>query len=175
MNAIELAVSPIKQSSIDAAEQNAKEFLATTKAKFEAAGWDINQVAPFPRKNCSDAEFKVVYKYRKSLAMLVKFTGVSGRRDQPQIVCWDDVYANKFIEQTKEEAALQYEMYVAKLIKKIGDVTEAKMGYINGLWMNSTLIVTKTNGSIEKWNTKCIINRSVYGKLFNQFPTRKTK
>ena len=172
MNTIEQAVNPLKQASIDAAEQNALQFLAAVKSKLEAAGWDIDLVAVAPSIRMNRAQYVAAKTYRDVVRSFVTSANCSRRRSEPNIVIWSDEYAAKFVESTKQDAAFQYEAYVCKLVKKVGDAIKAEMVFVQGLWNNSILVVTKADGT-EKWNTKCIVNRSVYGKLFNQFPTRK--
>lgn len=41
------------------------------------------------------------------------------------------------------------------------------------LWSNSTLRVAMSDGSTQEWYTTMILNTSVHGKLFNQWPTRR--
>jgi hypothetical protein len=40
------------------------------------------------------------------------------------------------------------------------------------MWDNSVVTV-RTNYGEQVWHTKVIWNRSVYGKSFNQWPTRR--
>ena len=78
----------------------------------------------------------------------------------------------RFIKNSKEEAAAQYDAFVAKLIRKIGVVETAELTG-NHVWSYSYLNVTKADGTKESWKTQMIVNVSKLGKLFNQWPTRK--
>lgn len=40
-------------------------------------------------------------------------------------------------------------------------------------WIDSTITIKTNDNEVNVWHTKMIINQSKYGKLFNQFPTRK--
>ncbi|MFZ9725630.1 MAG: hypothetical protein ACO3EH_00355 [Ilumatobacteraceae bacterium] len=69
--------------------------------------------------------------------------------------------------------------FCAKLAGKVdrdangGTVTSASCNTSN-IWGNSLLIVETTTGK-QVWQTKVIWNRSVLGKQFNQWPTRRVE
>ena len=63
-------------------------------------------------------------------------------------------------------------MYVAKLTEKVGACDAAAV--TGELWQESLLVVRKGE-TVERWKTQQILNFSVYGKAFNQWPTRKVK
>ena len=79
----------------------------------------------------------------------------------------------KFIVDAQNEAARQYDLFVAKLVLKIGKAESATLEG-NHVWDHSTLTVVKA-GNTERWNTKQIWNVSKLGKDFPQWPTRKLK
>jgi adenosyl cobinamide kinase/adenosyl cobinamide phosphate guanylyltransferase len=63
--------------------------------------------------------------------------------------------------------------YAQQLAGKIGK--EAVRAVTNGnIWDYAYLTVTCADGEVQSWRTNCILNCSVYGKLFNQWPTRRT-
>lgn len=173
-NAIAIAVQPIKQSSIDAAVEATHEVIAKIKAKLEAANWDLNVAFPRPGIHTSRANYiaqKAAHDYARSLVTPVQ---CSRRPSEPFMVTWCEEGVARAVNEAAKDAAFQYEAYVCKLVKKVGECNDAKMAFNNGVWFDSNLVVTK--GEIkEVWNTKCIVNRSVYGKVFNQFPTRLKK
>jgi hypothetical protein len=76
------------------------------------------------------------------------------------------------VEQAREEAGLSFDSYVAKLTSKVGECDAAEV--TGWLWNHSYLAVSK-GGKAEVWKTQQIINVSVLGKLFNQWPTRLMK
>jgi hypothetical protein len=172
-NNIAIAVEPIKQASIDAAVEATREVIAAYKQKLEAANWDLNVAFPRPSINTSRATYmaqKSRHDFARSLVTPVGFP----RRSEPYLVAWCEEGVARALDQAAKDAALQYESYVYKLVKKVGDCDDAKMGFNNGVWFDSNLVVTKGETK-QVWNTKCIVNRSVYGKVFNQFPTRLRK
>jgi hypothetical protein len=78
------------------------------------------------------------------------------------------------VQQTRDAMATDFDGYVNKLSTKIGEgVVSAEI--TGRLWDYSTLTVTKNDGSVERWRTQQIINVSCLGKLFNQWPTRRSK
>ena len=79
----------------------------------------------------------------------------------------------RLIDNAVKEAELNYLDYITKLENKIG-VTVKTATLVGNLWSGSILTVATTEGT-QRWNTKIIINQSKYGKLFNQFPSRKLK
>ena len=173
-NAIAIAVQPIKQASIDAAVEATTEVIAAFKAKLEAADWDLNVAFPRPSHNTSRATYmaqKARHDYASSLVRSVK---CSRRPSEPLLVTWCEEGVARAIKNAADDAAFQYEAYVVKLIKKVGACDSAVMGFMNGVWHDSNLVVIKGDAK-EVWNTKCIVNRSVHGKVFNQFPTRLRK
>lgn len=80
----------------------------------------------------------------------------------------------KFVKEAEEDAAKEYDLFVAKLEEKIGACVSAELAG-NHVWSHSILTVTKQDGTGERWKTQMILNVSKYGKVFNQFPTRKVK
>jgi len=85
----------------------------------------------------------------------------------PHYVIITDKKIEKFINDSRKDASEQYDASVAKLVKKIGPVTDATLDG-DHVWNYSILTVAKENGQIERWKTQMIINVSKLGKLFNQ-------
>lgn len=78
----------------------------------------------------------------------------------------------KWMQEQIEIAEANYDSFIKKMIQKIGEpVTDAKLE--GSIWENATLTVTTVSGETQVWKTKIIINFSKFGKMFNQFPTRR--
>lgn len=92
------------------------------------------------------------------------------RKDYADI---DSEKCKKFVEEARKNAAEQYDLFVEKLNQKIGVAITARLEG-NHVWSYSFLYVTTPTGD-QCWKTQQIINQSKYGKLFNQFPSRKVK
>ncbi len=65
-------------------------------------------------------------------------------------------------------------MFICKLVAKVGEVTEASIAG-NHIWGESYLTVTTIAGAKQTWKTQQIVNVSVLGNYFNQWPTRLMK
>jgi hypothetical protein len=176
MNPIEAAVSPLRTDAVVRAETDATTLANRLLAELEAAGWDLNTVAPRPTTDMSRATYKSYQRRRAQFAMVARYAGaaVLRNRNSPEIYARDDERVAKFVQQCKEAAAASYDAFVAKLSAKIGDCTSATLSG-NHVWGRSTLTVTKPDGATERWHTQQIVNQSVLGLLFNQWPTRKGK
>lgn len=75
-------------------------------------------------------------------------------------------------EESERDARASYLAWVQKMIEKIGaPVVKAKA--TGNPWNGSVLEVETDDGGTQRWKTQMILNTSKYGKLFNQFPSRK--
>lgn len=78
------------------------------------------------------------------------------------------------VAQVSEGAEDSYKGFIMKMTQKIGQAVESaefsEWSSTNPWEYTSMKIVTKT-GETQVWTTNCIVNYSVYGKAFNQFPT----
>ena len=79
-----------------------------------------------------------------------------------------------YIARAIEAAVCSYDQWVSKLSAKVGEASKAELAISSSVWGNSILTVTKQDGSV-RWKTQMIINCSVHGKVFNQWPTRLIK
>ena len=175
MNPIELAVLPLKQAAIDASVEYATNLIAKIHTDLEKHGWDLDKAAP--RGNSfRDGRNEYIQKNAKHnlYESVTAFVNGCTRPGEPHFRQKSVEREQSFIERAKKGAAESYDMYVGKLISKVGEVKDAKLdgGFV---WSLSYLTVTKLDGSIEKWKTQQIINVSKLGTLFNQWPTRKVK
>ena len=89
----------------------------------------------------------------------------------------DEKRIARAIEKARVLAGETFDAYAYKLTQKVGtDVVAADAESLgNDLWLTSRLQAYHSDGTFTTWNTKTIVNCSVYGKLFLQFPTRKAK
>jgi hypothetical protein len=172
MNLIEQAVSPLKADAIERATQEANKIIVSVTQQLAAAGNDLNIAAPFPNSmKCSREEYLTKISKYQLFSALCKGREATSRHGQPHLVDVNQERVARFIKSAQEDAAAQYEAFVAKLVRKIGDVQTATL-VGNHVWAYSHLTVTK-NGVQETWKTQQIVNVSKLGKLFNQWPTRK--
>ncbi len=71
--------------------------------------------------------------------------------------------------------------FAAKLAGKV-DREKAEGATVVGVasttidrWSSGTTVVRLSDGSEQEWHTQVIVNQSCLGKLFNQWPTRRTR
>lgn len=171
------AVEPLLKDAVQSAAEDSQKYIDHMLPILEAAGWDVNDCAPSPRGNEGREA------YQKAKALRCFFMSITKpKADQTRIYtrnapqyrepCAEGVA--QFIDNDKRNAAFNYEAFQFKLVGKIGAcLTETLEG--NHVWGHSVLTVTKEGGVVEKWKTQQIMNRSVYGKYFNQYPSRKVK
>lgn len=177
MNPIHTAVAPLKADAIVRAEQEAQKIVAHVAAQLAAHDFNLNATAPYPKTYGSTRDYAVA---KATHNLYVSLTTVDEERN-PRYGAAPAAYYVKmrnariarFIAQAQEDAAAQYDAFVAKLTHKIGDCDSATLEG-NHVWGHSLLTVTKANVT-EKWKTRQIVNTSKLGRLFNQWPTRKVK
>ena len=173
MSPVEAAVAPLKEQAKARAEKEATALVLRVWEKLAEAGWDLNKAAPYPRSShMSRIEYKQKVSRYHLFCSLIDTVSSRSMCD-PHIVKSSPAKEAVFIEKAVEMAAAQYDAFVAKLVGKIGPCDAASL---NGshVWGYSLLTVTKGE-TVECWKTQQIVNQSVLGTLFNQWPTRKLK
>ena len=86
---------------------------------------------------------------------------------------------DRIAKDAKRQATDEFLSFAAKLTGKIdtaaNDVPVAKIEANSSgrIWEQSTTTVTLTNGATQVWHTQSIVNTSVLGNAFNQWPTRR--
>lgn len=174
--AVRIAVEPLLAEAVDRAEREARAVVVKVMADIESHGWNITKAAPWPSSiglrvgQPEYAQGKSKYTLYHSLVQTIS---TNYRPNEPEIVKPDLDRQQRFIAESREAAALQYESYICKLEDKVGDHSEATLAGSH-VWGHSVLTVTTPEG-IERWQTQMIVNVSKLGKLFNQFPTRKVR
>lgn len=174
MNLIEQAVLPLKEDAMARAESQAMNILENCRHELEEAYFDIDKAAPHPHGRMSRADYKKAAAKRSLFWAICIPRYSSYKMNDPHYVNIDPGKEKKFIQDAREDAAYQYDAFVAKLVNKIGEVTKASLDG-NHVWSYSILTIEKPDGTTQRWKTQMIINVSKYGKLFNQFPTRMMK
>lgn len=181
MSHIAKAVEPVRAEAIARATKKAFEIIAKCEVDLAAAGGDRQVLAPYPSSwNCDKRTWNIKKGYYNLVQMLTErdipegaYRGSRSMND-PDPARMSVKGCAKFVKQSQEDASAQYDAFIAKLETKIGEVTAATLTGEH-VWGHSILTVTKADGTSEKWKTQMIVNISVLGKLFNQWPSRKTK
>jgi hypothetical protein len=171
------ALHPQKIEAVKAAAMDAAVTVGAIQLKLEQAGWDLNVLVPEP-KSVWDRDYKAIRAKRNLIESLTERADGSysyARRGQPDIRKMDPKGIARFIERAEQDAALQYDAFICKMVKKIGE--GAVTARIEGehIWGYSFLTVTLKDGSSERWKTQQIINTSIHGLRFPQWPSRKVK
>src|SRR4051812_418519 len=163
------------------------------KARLEDANWDILKVHPYPTyaglSRKAYAQAKNDYTWSRSVTEELplgkdpvadkqygegtnrKWYRIRNNNDPYYVQMKQSAYDNAR-GQAVRDADYSIDSYIRKLVGKIDrDVLSAR--YDGELWFGSLLTVTCINGEQQVWKTKCILNVSCLGNVFNQWPTRK--
>jgi hypothetical protein len=166
------AVAPMRAAAQDEAARLTREAIDAALAQLAAADWNMEAVAPYPSSRLNRYDYAQAKAKRAFLSSLVES---SQRRDitgREWYVRASDALIARVIERAREDASFSIEAFAIKLAQKIGECVSASV-VGHDVWRRSTLTVRKADGSIEQWRTQRILNVSVLGKLFNQWPTRR--
>lgn len=175
---IEAAVLPLKDAAVERAAKETREMVGRYLEKIDAAGGDVKVAFPYPNSLRDSKPAYVQKRAQYGLARRITKRDASKpvgyKMTDPEWVVRNDEGIEKLVAEARTMAAQQYDAFVAKLTAKIGECVEAVLAG-NHVWGHSILTVTKADGSVERWKTQQIVNQSVLGTLFNQWPTRKVK
>ena len=183
-NVIAIALEPLREDAVRVARQKAERMTGKIYAHLIMHQWDLNAAYPYPwggTRRLSQEDYtqaKAKRQMAESLTVKDESKRTSLRIGDPYFVVADDNRAKDFCDFNMLEASLQFDNFVAKLTRKISDlspVVEAQITEHGDLWQFSILTCTHKDGSTTKWKTKQIINVSKLGKLFNQWPTNQVK
>ena len=174
------AIHPQKAEAVAYAEQEALKTVEGVRSDLEAAGWNQTEYAPYPKGNRwsnprHDAEMSR-YRLVGSLTTADPSKGYqSYGTSGPYIVVMDDAGIERFVDNARRDAALNYDAFICKMVAKVGEGVAAAELTGSHIWAHSFLHVTKADGSRETWKTQQIVNYSVYGRPYLQWPSRKVK
>lgn len=138
---------------VDRARKMGEDYHNRVMANLEKAG-GIEVAAPAPNSRMSREEYRYAKAKREFFIQMLSTT------------------AEKYGDEEAKGAHMAYMEWVYKLITKIGKPIE-KANVSGNPWTGSRIAVVTNDGETQVWNTKMILNQSKYGKLFNQFPTRR--
>lgn len=168
------AVLPLRTEAIERAEADARDHVARLVGALEAAGWNLDAVAPRPNSlRDSREKYLSAQRRRGQFSAVTTFVAATSRYGEPELRARCPEREARFIEAAKEAAGVQYDAFVAKLVEKVGACDAAAISGSH-VWGHSILTVTKGD-QVEKWKTQQIVNVSKLGTLFNQWPSRKMR
>ena len=161
------AIEPLRAATLERVGADFDGYIARMSDRIERALGDFDVLAPAPNSRMSREE------YKSRNAVRASYYAVCSFNDEKRIALNDEKVAKARLDE-QAAAALAYDAFIAKLIAKVGDCVAATIDGSH-VWGYSHLTVTKADGSVEVWKTQQILNRSVLGTLFNQWPSRRVK
>lgn len=173
------AVHALKAEAVAHAEQHARERVERTLKELAEAGWDAQAYAPYPRRMAyNDPRHEAAVAKHNFVNAITKADESKGyqqygREGVPYLVERDEQGIERHINMAREGAAIQYDMFICKMVAKVG---EADSAVLEGdhVWGHSFLTVEKPSGR-EIWKTQQIVNYTKYGKPYYQWPSRIVK
>lgn len=170
---VEAAVAPLKADAVESAEKHAREIITQMNEKMAAHGWVLDEAAP--RGTAADGYRREANDNLHRLYDQLTATdwpGASRTLADPDKRKRSVEREARFIKESREHAAAQYDAFVVKLVAKVGPCLSATLEGSH-VWGWSILSVVKAGvAEPEQWKTRQIINMSRNGKLFPQWPTR---
>lgn len=172
------ALEPTRAGAMDRSGEAAAKWAAERRAAFEAAGSSLLTLYPSPEHPgrfvgawspeylAYVAERKRVEKARAAFLQIAEFTGRG--------YTVTDATVAAYVEKARQAASDAHDAFVAKLTAKIGAPVLSASLKGSHVWDFSDLTV-EIEGGRQVWRTQMIVNCSVLGKLFNQWPSRQVK
>ncbi len=163
------AVLPLKIEAQDHAREEAVKQVEIRRTVLERGDWNIDALAPKPVEGDNKAQVERKNGRRFALMAICDVDKQRTVKDGPMFVTFSQPSATRFVENAVREAGVDFDAFVTKLDNKVGQHDSAE---IDGQPWIGSIITIKNGGAVERWHTQQIINYSVYGKPFNQWPTR---
>lgn len=165
---VAVAIEPLKVEAQNDAEASALETIANVSTRLEEAGGDLDVVAPRANRKAPAWERDAADGWRSLIQQVASPEGCPARWRVSKDRC------DEFVARSRRLAGEQFEAFAHKLVGKIGEATAASIKE-QGVWEWSILTVIKADGSVQRWKTQRIVNRSYRGTMFYQWPTRLMK
>lgn len=171
---VEEIVEPFRKDAIVRAKEVALKKIEVLKHDLNLYRFDRKAFAPYPNSMKMDMyHYQIALSKYKFVYYLTTGIKCSINRTEPDYCVINEDNVNQFINDAMMNADQEYTAFITKLISKIGDCDSATISGSH-VWDFSVITVHKGN-NIEYWKTTMIVNVSKFGKLFNQFPSRKIK
>jgi hypothetical protein len=173
-----------REAFVARAEEQSIQGLKMMRSRLADVGMDLTKVAPRPNswkmgkreyRQAMNLRNRYLYAFKpvplKDPHPVYQMTAIA-IRDLPEVVA-EKPDAEPYIRGcAKRDANALFDAFLLKMAGKIGPAcTAARLDGI--IWDGCTVTATLADGSSQVWTTKCILNQSIYGKLFNQWPTRR--
>lgn len=157
----------IRKEYVQVATQRTKEFVKMKLADLKNQGNDLSKLLPKNIRTGEGKQLSILYN------MITKQKGKRVSLRDPDIRMVDKKGVDRYVKIGTQQAEDNFDAFVNKMVEKVGPVKKADL--TGQIWTNALLTVTTKDNKTEKWKTQIILNFSKYGKMFNQFPTRKQK
>ena len=173
---VEAAIRPLKDEAVGHAVEEATAYVARIVKLYE--GKTLEEAAPSPKGlQYWHPEAKAARARQSALMGLFDAKRAEGDEYKPHAPLYlrrSPAKEQAFIDAERAEAAASFEAYVAKLVHKVGEGVTAATVEGTQLWRISYLTVAKGE-TVERWKTQQIVNYSVLGNSYLQWPTRLVK
>lgn len=176
-----LCIHPMKIDAVNAMEGKVRERVGNLLLKLEAHGGDIHKAFPYDNnfRNHSEEnqQAKKLHNFVRRISTdteeLIDIILPYHSRNYKRVANAEGI--ERVVQENRDMAAMNYDMFICKMVTKVGP--DAVSATIEGshVWGNSILTVTKKGDVVERWHTQTIWNVSKYGLPFNQWPSRKMK
>lgn len=171
MTPIAQAVETLKAPAVERAANQARERLYHIASNL--LGSDLAVAAPYPKGTMGRQAYAQAQGFYHLARAIMQVKRESSRHGSPEhAVATNEAGIERLVNEAAEATAAAFDAYVAKLETKVGTCDSAEV--VGMLWQGSTLTVRK-GATVERWKTQQIVNVSVLGKVFNQWPTRLIK
>jgi hypothetical protein len=171
-----LCIHPMKIDAVDAMEKQVRTRIEKLLAKLAEHDGDIFKAFPY------DEGYSEAAKTARTLHNFVCRLSVAteelievrkwGVRNFKRVRNPEGI--ERVVQEQRDMAAMNYDMFICKMVTKVGPGVDSATITGSHVWGNSILTVKKGD-KVERWHTQTIWNYSKYGLPFNQFPSRKMK
>lgn len=171
------AVHAVKAEAMDHAEVQLRLRIDKVLGELADHGNDVDAYAPHPgyRSHGHQAEMaKAKHNFVHSITQ-DRDAGSYRRHGEPHFRVGSPDRVEALVAQARSIAAGQYDAFICKLVGKVGP--GAKSATLEGshVWGSSILTVEMADGTAQRWHTQQIVNTSVLGNPYYQWPTRLMK
>jgi hypothetical protein len=178
------ATAPLKEAAVERTRVVANEVIDRIKATLEENDFDPFKIVPkIKYKNVWDANYDMAKKADEDRARYLRCLKIAnqGKWDystgeyEGRTYEWNEAARETYVAACVKATENHYDSYVHKMITKCPNAKTATFTSVFDVWSFSTLKIETTDGVVEKWNTKIMINQSKFGLLFNQWRTTLQK
>ena len=160
---------------IDGAKRIAGEVYDEQRKYLEENG-GLSKVAPYPSMSDFTSDRTSILAGKRVTTRHFDEAGYNGAKEKHESYkMFVTMKREEYVEMNGKQAHESFMAWICKMAAKIGKkVLKADMTGVDP-WAESVLAVETEGGDEQIWHTRMIINRSKYGKMFHQFPSRRVR